>query len=173
VRPAPTAAALESLYDAFLGDASCTTGSAPSSVGASPSEDGGADVVLLIFVLSAIGRAQMPLVLRRLAAAMRPGAVLCFRDYGPVDHSLLRFQANGNAVCDGSYVKGDETQQYFFEDMAEVRRVFEGGTDGALELVVGEHHCNRVTNRKTGTSMDKVFVNAIFRRTAAPVNLSG
>lgn len=120
-----------------------------------------ADVCLLIFVLSAIERSRMKECIRRLADVMKANSFLCFRDYGMFDNSFFRFQKNGNKTCNGSFVKGDQTQQYFFE-LEEVKQLFE--EDGYFETVDLMYHCNKLTNRKTGVEMHKIIVNGIFKR---------
>lgn len=119
-----------------------------------------ADICLLIFVLSAIERSKMPLCLKRLAGVMKPGAHLCFRDFGILDNSFFRFEKNGNKTCRGSFVKGDQTQQYFFS-MEEVKELF--GECG-FEVVDLTYHCNKLTNRKTGVEMHKIIVNGLFKK---------
>lgn len=133
-----------------------------------------ADVVLLVFVLSALSQDRMVPALRRLAALLRPatvdgrddGGVLCFRDYGALDHNYFRFADLGNAVAQGSFVKGDGTQQRFFS-LAETTEMF---TAAGMEACKLEYHCNRVRNRDNGKEMNKVFVNGTFRLASpAPV----
>jgi methyltransferase-like protein 6 len=120
--------------------------------------------VLLVFVLSAIGKSLQKRSLERLRAAMKPSGLLCFRDYGRYDHNERRFFDGGNKVADGGYIKGDGTQQCFFE-LEETRSLFrEAGFEEVQPL---EYHFNRVHNRKTDVEMRKVFVNGVFRPAAA------
>jgi methyltransferase-like protein 6 len=121
---------------------------------------GTSDAVILVFVLSAIGRSRQLAALQRLHGALKPTGILCFRDYGRFDHNERRFFDNGNKVADGGYVKGDGTQQCFFE-LEATRALFAAA--GLVEVVPLEYHCNRVANRKTGVEMRKVFINGVFR----------
>jgi len=130
-----------------------------------PSEhNGSAHAVLLVFVLSAVGKSQQQASLERLRAVMRPDGRLCFRDYGRYDHNERRFYDGGNRVADGGYVKGDGTQQCFFE-LEETRQLFKRA--GFEEDVPLDYHFNRVHNRKTDVEMRKVFINGVFKPAAA------
>ena len=129
-----------------------------------PAEHNGtADAVLLVFVLSAVGKSQQQVSLERLRTVMKPGGMLCFRDYGRYDHNERRFYDGGNKVADGGYVKGDGTQQCFFE-LEATRELFRRA--GFVEAVPLDYHFNRVHNRKTDVEMRKVFINGVF--TPAP-----
>ncbi|ELW71536.1 Methyltransferase-like protein 8 [Tupaia chinensis] len=57
-----------------------------------PFPDGILDVVLLVFVLSAIHPDRMQGVINRLSKLLRPGGMLLFRDYGRYDKTQLRFK---------------------------------------------------------------------------------
>jgi methyltransferase-like protein 6 len=55
-----------------------------------PLSDASIDVALLIFVLSAVPVNRMPDVLSEVHRVLRPGSLLCFRDYGVYDLTHLR-----------------------------------------------------------------------------------
>lgn len=48
------------------------------------------DVVSLVFVLSAIDPAKFATALSNVAAVLRPGGLLIFRDYGIYDMAMFR-----------------------------------------------------------------------------------
>ena len=48
------------------------------------------DVVSLVFVLSAIDPAKFATALGNVAAVLRPGGLLIFRDYGIYDMAMFR-----------------------------------------------------------------------------------
>lgn len=119
-----------------------------------------ASIVLLIFVLCALPVSKMVLALKKLHACLKPETGrLLFRDYGIYDHNHARYATNGNPVTpDGSFIKGDGTQQYFFE-VAWTRDLF---AQAGFDCVSLEYHCNRVVNRANGKTMNKIFVNGVF-----------
>ena len=53
------------------------------------------DVVTMVFVLSALAPETHVAALRNAAAALRPGGLVLFRDYGLYDAAMLRFKVCG------------------------------------------------------------------------------
>ena len=92
-----------------------------------------ADIVILIFVLSALHPNEweqtilnvhkvrpIPLSCRLLDSflvspkILKPGGLVVFRDYGRYDLTQLRFKA-GRYLEDNFYIRGDKTRVYFFD----------------------------------------------------------
>lgn len=123
-----------------------------------------ADVMLLIFVLSALPSVNaMCLCLKRLWGVMKVGGLLLFRDYGVADHNFFRFLTrDGNEIKDICFRRSDGTTQVFFEKKF-TERLFELCGFRKVENGVC-YHCNRLHNRKNGKTMDKVFVNGVFEK---------
>lgn len=86
------------------------------------------DVVLLIFVFSALSPRQWARAVRNVHEVLKPGGEVCFRDYGRGDLAQVRFR-KGRWMEENFYVRGDGTRVYFFDE-DELRRLWSGETQG-------------------------------------------
>ena len=78
-----------------------------------PTSVGQCDLVLCLFVLSAMAPESMPLVMKKLYDTLRPGGRILVRDYGQYDEAQMRFK-KGSKLSDNFYVRQDSTCSYFF-----------------------------------------------------------
>ncbi|XP_023395797.1 tRNA N(3)-methylcytidine methyltransferase METTL6 isoform X4 [Loxodonta africana] len=150
-----------------------------------PSES--VDVVMLIFVLSAIHPDRMQLVLQNVykngeeqtafaigrpgfsssqfhqfalrPQVLKPGKCVLFRDYGLYDHAMLRFKA-GSKLGENFYVRQDGTRSYFFTDEF-LAQLF---TDTGYEEVINEYVFRETVNKKEGLCVPRVFLQSKFRK---------
>jgi methyltransferase-like protein 6 len=153
----------------------------------------GVDVVLLTFVLSALSPGQMAEAIGHVVDVIRPGGYLCFRDYAIGDMKVAGEEGTGLAVkgalSDDVWLGGrcfrrdDGTLSYFF-NAAEVHSLCvdagleavplqpagwsaeacKAATSDDGEGVMAQYHTVGMRNRKTGDTMPRVMVSALFRK---------
>ncbi|KAI4184795.1 MAG: hypothetical protein L6R41_004517 [Letrouitia leprolyta] len=86
--------------------------------------DGSVDVVLLIFIFSALHPTQWERAVWNTWRLLKPGGEVCFRDYGRGDLAQVRMK-KGRWMEENFYIRGDGTRVYFFgED--ELRDIWSG-----------------------------------------------
>jgi len=115
------------------------------------------DIVLMVFVLSALPPDSFARALLKIYAALRPGGVICFRDYGLYDLAMRR---NAKKLAPILYYRSDGTLASFFSREA-LAELFEQGGFHTLE---NEYCTVRLRNRKKGTTMDRVWLHAKFQK---------
>ncbi|GMH81598.1 hypothetical protein TrVE_jg12550 [Triparma verrucosa] len=124
-----------------------------------PVDESSVDVVFLIFCLSAIEPELFPSALKNLHASMKPGGLLCFRDYGKFDMTMLRFspsQWRGGTT----FQRGDGTLSSFFE-VSEVERMFQ---EAGFVVEECKYALVENVNRKTGARLKRCFLHALLRK---------
>lgn len=108
---------------ASVWDVASEDGSLPPGV-----TENSVDVVLLIFIFSALNPRQWAQAVRNVYRALKPGGEVCFRDYGRGDLAQVRFR-KGRWMGENFYVRGDGTRVYFFAE-EELRRIWGGEGKG-------------------------------------------
>ncbi|TDH70841.1 hypothetical protein CCR75_005550 [Bremia lactucae] len=118
---------------------------------------GSIDIVLMIFVLSALLPESFARTLDKIFAALQPGGLVCFRDYGLYDLAMRR---NAKKLGPTLYYRGDGTLATFFSREV-VAELFEQAGFCVLE---NEYCTVRLRNRKKGIDMDRVWLHAKFQK---------
>ncbi|KAL4481669.1 hypothetical protein ABPG74_007758 [Tetrahymena malaccensis] len=120
-----------------------------------------ADIVTLIFVLSAISPENHQKVISKIFDWMKPGSVIYFRDYGRYDFAQLNFsRKKGRKLKDHFYVKHDGTRVYYFPK-EEISELFQ---NAGFEEIENNVHYRYLENRKTGLQMYRVWLQGRFRK---------
>ncbi len=99
-------------------------------------EEGSVDLVVMIFIFSALAPAQWRQAVRNIYTLLKPGGEVLFRDYGRGDLAQVRFK-KGRYMDENFYVRGDGTRVYFFErdELMEIWGGWKDGADEGLEAV--------------------------------------
>ncbi|KAI3323095.1 methyltransferase [Xylariaceae sp. AK1471] len=87
-------------------------------------EENTVDVVLMVFIFSALSPLQWKQAVYNIHRVLKPGGEVCFRDYGRGDLAQVRFK-KGRYLDENFYIRGDGTRVYFFEK-DELARIWKG-----------------------------------------------
>jgi tRNAThr (cytosine32-N3)-methyltransferase len=87
-------------------------------------EAGTVDIVILIFIFSALAPSQWSQAVANIWHVLKPGGVILFRDYGRGDLSQVRFKKE-RYMDENFYARGDGTRVYFFAE-DELRQLWAG-----------------------------------------------
>ncbi len=109
---------------------------------------GSVDLVLMIFIFSALSPEQWTQAVKNVWDVLKPGGEVLFRDYGRGDLAQVRFK-KVRYLDENFYVRGDGTRVYFF-DQEELRQIWVGISSSMIEQ-------DRLASRKSpvGNHADK------------------
>eukprot|EP00475_Leptophrys_vorax_P039964 TRINITY_DN7333_c0_g1_i1.p1 TRINITY_DN7333_c0_g1~~TRINITY_DN7333_c0_g1_i1.p1 ORF type:complete len:313 (-),score=62.95 TRINITY_DN7333_c0_g1_i1:781-1686(-) len=144
----------EARCKAWVCDISDADAKTPQDIAENP-----VDLGIMLFVLSAIHPSKMANAWSFAAKCIRPGGYLFFRDYGVYDMAQLRLK-NSSKLGERHYVRCDQTQTYFFT-REEVQQMAE---EAGFEIVENMYHRKKISNRKAGLEMRRVWIQTLCRR---------
>ncbi|KFY32588.1 hypothetical protein V493_00057 [Pseudogymnoascus sp. VKM F-4281 (FW-2241)] len=124
--------------------------------------EGSVDVVLMIFIFSALSPSQWKQAVSNIYRVLKPGGEVLFRDYGRGDLAQVRFK-KGRYMEENFYVRGDGTRVYFFEK-DELAHIWEGGDVAGFEIVSLGVDRRLLVNRAKQLKMYRCWMQGRFRK---------
>lgn len=128
-------------------------------------EEGTLDVIVAIFVLSALDPAKLDFAINKMYRYLKPGGFLLFRDYGQYDMTQLRFKAT-RLVRPNLYIRGDGTAVHYFTE-AEVESLM---TKAGFEVVSNKSDRRLLVNRFRKLTMYRVWLQGKFKKPSININ---
>lgn len=117
------------------------------------------DIVLMVFFLSAILPEHHHELMRKVFIVSGPGSVVCFRDYGLYDLSMVR---STKRIGEQLFARADGTLAFFFTPEYLLDLFSEAG----FRVLENQYCTVSLKNRKQGTEMRRVFCHVKARREA-------
>jgi len=87
-------------------------------------EEESVDIILMIFVLSALHPIEWSRAISNVYKLLKPGGKVLLRDYGRHDLTQVRFKEK-RLLQENFYIRGDNTRVYFF-DLDDLAQIFTG-----------------------------------------------
>lgn len=135
-------------------------------------EEGSVDVAVMVFIFSALAPQEWARAVENVHRLLKPGGLVCFRDYGRGDLAQVRFR-KGRYLEENFYIRGDGTRVYFF-DQDELAHIWTGQTpvaDGEPEVSGSKFTVEKLgadrrllVNRALKTKMYRCWLQGRFRK---------
>uniref|UniRef100_A0A915Q4M1 tRNA N(3)-methylcytidine methyltransferase n=1 Tax=Setaria digitata TaxID=48799 RepID=A0A915Q4M1_9BILA len=116
-----------------------------------------ADIVSLIFVLSAIPPHQQQQAVKNLCDLVNTRGVVVVRDYGINDHAMVRFGRHCK-LNERFYAKQDGTMTYYFK-LEEMDGLF---IQQGFHKVTSAYLLRKTINHQKDASVNRVFIQAVY-----------
>ena len=132
-------------------------------------EEGSVDVAVMIFIFSALSPGEWERAVHNVHRLLKPGGLVCFRDYGRGDLAQVRFR-KGRYLEENFYIRGDGTRVYFFDrdELASIwtgDKLQDGQPDGAMFEVENLSVDRRlIVNRAEKIKMYRCWLQGRFRK---------
>ncbi|KAI8368139.1 S-adenosyl-L-methionine-dependent methyltransferase [Radiomyces spectabilis] len=129
-------------------------------------EPGSLDIIVLIFVLSALTPEQWENAISNVHKMLKTGGRVLFRDYGRYDLAQLRFKQN-RLLKENFYIRGDGTRVYFFTS-EEIASLFTSSSpdSGTPRFEIEQNAVDQrlIVNRRKELKMYRRWLQGKFRK---------
>lgn len=115
------------------------------------------DVVLAIFVLSALRSSEHEVAFQHLNSILKMGGIFCFRDYARYDMTMYRHQSR---IGENLFRRGDGTLAYYF-DFEEIRDLCHRC---GFEILENYYATVKNINRRKKIELNRVFLHVVMRK---------
>ena len=132
--------------------------------------EGSVDVVLMIFIFSALNPKQWDQAVRNIWRVLKPGGQVLFRDYGRGDLAQVRFK-KGRYMEENFYVRGDGTRVYFFEQ-DELEEIWGGIPRKSKDAETGDEQATKEPETEELATPSQVTSNADDKLSQQTANLA-
>ncbi|KAI9303691.1 S-adenosyl-L-methionine-dependent methyltransferase [Cunninghamella echinulata] len=119
------------------------------------------DIIVMIFVFSALAPEQWAQAIKNLHRMLKPGGLVLFRDYGRYDLAQLRFKEK-RLLKENFYIRGDGTRVYFFTP-EELDQLFTT-TEHPFKIEQNAVDRRLLVNRSRKLKMYRVWLQGKFRK---------
>ena len=120
---------------------------------------GSLDIVICIYVLSALHPSQAKQAVQHLVELLKPGGMFLLKDYGRYDLTQLRFK-KGRFIEENLYCRGDGTLVYFFSQ-DELDALL---TEIGLEKVINVVDKRLIVNRAKQIKMFRQWLQVKYKK---------
>lgn len=130
-------------------------------------EESSVDVAVMIFIFSALSPDEWKRAVQNIHRVLKPGGLVCFRDYGRGDLAQVRFR-KGRYLDENFYIRGDGTRVYFFDpdELSGIWSSTDAPGDGAPSFDIENLGVDRrlLVNRSSKVKMYRCWLQGRFRK---------
>eukprot|EP00127_Corallochytrium_limacisporum_P000203 Clim_evm20s7 gene=Clim_evmTU20s7 len=146
----------EARCSAFVADLS-----KPDMIDGTPLEPESLDIIVCIFVVSALRPDTFETAASNLSRLLKPGGIILYRDYGRYDLTQVRFK-EGRCLGENFYKRGDDTRVYFFTKEEVTELMMHHG----LNEEYSRYDKRLLVNRSKKLTMYRNWIQAKYRKPA-------
>ncbi|XAR67598.1 tRNA(Thr) (cytosine(32)-N(3))-methyltransferase [Bertholletia excelsa] len=122
------------------------------------------DVVTLIFMLSAVCPAKMPLILQNIRKVLKPNGCILLRDYAVGDYAQVELHKRNRMIIENFYIRGDGTCAFYFSEES-LSTLF---ANSGFSIIDMDIYSRQIRNHSRNVNMSRRWIRATFCRCGIP-----